>query len=304
MIDALKPYTDFLKEDGWGQSEVKVTGEKIHPDISGTADSIKSWSARKHLQIGDLKYGRGVFVEAKGNHQLMTYALLYILESGFVPETIELVIIQPRYYHKDGPIRRHTITIFELFDFMLDLQADIKAATDPEARLRAGSWCRFCPAKLACPELKRKSLAAAQAAFEPERMSLNELALILAELPAFENWIKAVYDYAYTIAKNGHKVPGKKLVNKRPTRKWREERLEALRAYLQGPLVRMADEELYATKIRTPAQIMKSLSLSEEDRKTVKDEYTISVSSGLTLVDDSDPRDEVKSGAEEAFKNI
>ena len=80
---------------------------------------------------------------------------------------------------------------------------------------------------------------------------------------------------------NNVKVPGFKLVNKRGTRQWVDEK-EAIH-WLDGQGV----EEPYTRKIISPAQAEKAL----KSRKiALPEDMTVSISSGSTLVPENDPR--------------
>lgn len=62
----------------------------------GTGDCLII--ANKTLYIIDLKYGRGVLVDAEDNPQMMLYALgaLNIFDALYDIEEVEMTIFQPR----------------------------------------------------------------------------------------------------------------------------------------------------------------------------------------------------------------
>lgn len=73
-----------------------ITGE---PDAFGTSDAVIL--AGDELVIVDLKYGRGVKVEAEDNEQLGIYALAALLEYEFLGDfkRARMMIVQPRLGH-------------------------------------------------------------------------------------------------------------------------------------------------------------------------------------------------------------
>jgi hypothetical protein len=143
-------------------------------DLFGTSDCVATLKVSQTegvLVIGDLKFGRGILVEVKDNAQLKYYALgaLRLAElklAGIKFETVTTVIVQPRASHPDGPTRVHTYARQELIDWGRNvLKPGIDRALLPNQPLTAGEHCRFCPAVLACPEMKKKTLEAARKAF-------------------------------------------------------------------------------------------------------------------------------------------
>jgi hypothetical protein len=116
------------------------------------------------LYIIDYKHGQGVPVEITDEHgdpntQLMYYLLGLAHEVEWLFEDAEIIIVQPRCPHPDGPVRRRVITKEELRNYMRELAAAVDmveaARAKPEDHLAAGEWCRFCPLGVNCPELTR-----------------------------------------------------------------------------------------------------------------------------------------------------
>jgi len=162
--------------------------------------------------------------------------------------------------------------------------------------LQQGDHCRWCPAAPVCPLLKTKAQEVAKLVFAPrQQYNAKELAETLDWLPILESWIKNVREFAYSEAEKGHSVPNYKLVEKRATRKWRDEArtIVALHEIL-------GDEKYEPASLKTPAAIEKLLS---KDQRSILDELCIKESSGHTLVHESDKREAVKLDAKSAFEN-
>ncbi len=145
VIDLTKKYADY--EFGF-EREFKL--HDVSEDAYGVNDAYVYLPKLKKLIIWDYKHGKGVSVEVKHNKQLQYYALGALNHIRGVVELIEIVIVQPRKKHKDGVIRSWEYTIAELLDFKLKLKKKIEATKQPILRLRAGDWCKFCPAILIC----------------------------------------------------------------------------------------------------------------------------------------------------------
>lgn len=138
----------------------------VHVGMFGTADAVSWHEGLRLLRVYDFKYGKGHVVEVERNEQLMYYALGALLTLPFKPETIELVVVQPRAKHKKGPVRRWRADVMEYLDFQADLAQAARATEAADAPLCEGRHCYFCPARTGvCPLHQEKTLAKAQAEF-------------------------------------------------------------------------------------------------------------------------------------------
>lgn len=308
MADAVEVYVDFVAENvpqAIRHSpnflvEHSFDLGALHQGLFGTADLVVFYPDEKKLMVVDYKHGVGVPVEVKDNPQLMYYALGALVTTGFPAEEVEMVIVQPRCHHSEGPIRRRSIPALELLEFAADLIEYAKATEDPDAPLHAGSHCRWCPAAgKPCKELERIALETAQREFSPTlSYDPQHLADTLAKLPTLEAFIKTVREFAYGEAEHGRNPPGWKLVEKRATRKWRNES-EAEDALAEAGL--LPDEIYEEPSLKSPAQVEKLL--AKADRGLLND-LVVKESSGYTLAPDSDKRDAVKKDAASEFSAV
>lgn len=302
MKEAVQVYLNTIDGDrivyeGEGEIEHVFDLSSVYPGLFGTADFTLWQPEVKLLRVYDYKHGAGIAVEPGNNPQLMYYGLGALLSLGYTAKEVELVIVQPRCYHPDGPVRRWRIPSVDLVDFAADLADYAKATEDPNAPLKAGDHCRFCPAAAICPEIKNKAQNKAKVEFAPAlSYDPKTLAETLDWLPIFEAWIKNVREFAYGEAMHGRKVPGHKLVEKVARRKWADEALVygALKTILPR-------DQVFEESLRSPAQIEKLL---PKDQKGVLEPLVIKESSGLTLVPDSDKRIEVNNDAKSEFTSV
>lgn len=279
---------------------------KVNDAVYGTADAVVWLDNEKHLHIVDLKYGAGVAVEVDGNTQLKIYALATLLTFGYPAERVTATIVQPRCPHSDGPVRSVTYDVVDLLDFHADLEDAISVVRDaqqhaPEALLDAGfltpseKGCRWCKAAPKCPKLRAKAQEMAKQVFAPGLpYDAKALADTLDFLPILEGWIKNTREFAYGEAEKGYALPGYKLVEKRATRKWRDESLA--RAYFGN-----APEFYTEPELKTPAAIEKLL---PKDERAKLDELCVKESSGHTLAHESDKRPAIQVDAKSAFANL
>lgn len=152
--------------------------------------------------------------------------------------------------------------------------------------------CRWCLAAPKCPALRKKANDVARRVFSNELpYDPAELAATLDQLPILEAWIKNVREFAYAEAEKGHDIPNYKLVEKRPTRKWRDE------ATVERTLAKYG-VEAFERKLISPAAAERLL---PKDLRDTLDELTFKESSGHALVHDSDKRSAVRTDARSAF---
>ena len=160
MTDAVQVYVDFVREQMKFKQvklmlEVKcsLTHLGVEGLDGGTSDTVLIFIKDEHIVVVDYKHGAGVAVEVTWTPQPMQYglgALEKIRATGVdVSEfTVDLVIVQPRAYHPDGPVRTQYLTAEDLYHWQdTVLKPAAKATQDPDAPLVAGEdQCRFCAA--------------------------------------------------------------------------------------------------------------------------------------------------------------
>jgi hypothetical protein len=198
---------------------------------------------------------------------------------------VHTAIVQPRASHRDGSIRTYSYTKDEILDFGTDLIDAAHASLAPDAPLIAGDHCKFCKAGGVCSALRGNALAVAQDEFgaikSVDDLTPEEIGAYMDKLPLVEEWIKSLRRHAHTMLEAGTSVPGFKLVEKRPTRRWKNQ--EELLDWAASE--NLEDEEIFEKKIKSPAQIEKVVG-----KKNVPSDLIMSVSTGLSMVPDTDRR--------------
>jgi len=312
MLDNVRVYTDYINslramKPSFEAVEQKFHLKDYHPDLYGTADYVCYFSRVKTLHVVDLKFGRGIPVEAKGNLQLMYYGLGALSQIKTPIDKIVLTIVQPRCYHPDGPVRSCEVDSVELVEFGFELVDDAKKTEVPDAPIVAGDHCRFCPAASICPALSERALAVTEAAFQRvEEYDPEKLAKSLSLIPQIEAWIDAVNKFAYRQAEQGNPVPGYKLVQKIAREKW----VEGTSEDTMWKEFRIDAHECNEVSLKSPAAVRKMVKEKFKgkyenilsDKLFMLDQLTQKVSSGLTLVPESDKRAAVASGSQTAFE--
>ena len=169
MAEAVEVYrTAILDEYEMGDElmvEQRFDLSHVYPGCFGTNDALLYRESEGLLIVYDYKHGRGVPVEVEGNKQLLYYALGACTgKHNRRVEQVELVIVQPRCPHPNGPVRRWRFDAVDLLDFEAELRAAARRTEDSDER-HAGSHCKFCPAAPTCEALRNHALEAAKAEF-------------------------------------------------------------------------------------------------------------------------------------------
>lgn len=307
MLDHCREYKviidDLCTENTVRHVEHKFHLKQLHQALFGTADCVLWDPVRRHLDVVDFKYGAGHAVEAKNNTQLRYYAVGAMMTLGYNPETIHVHIVQPRCPHEEGPHRTAELDPMDMLDFAAYLVASVKETEKPDASVRAGEWCRYCPAAGVpgrCPEQERHANELAKVAFSPAMpYKPDELADWLDRIPILEAQIKAVREFAYNEAEAGRTPPRYKLVDKVARSKWAPDVTAAKLAKALG--VKPAD-------VRAPEELIgiteaKRLAPGKNDKERAAKlaPFTVKESSGHTLVHEDDKRPPVALSAQAAF---
>lgn len=295
MATAVQTYVNFVRATEAEEApallrlEQRFSLEDLDPPMPmfGTSDCTIYGKETGNLWIIDYKHGQGVAVDVEDNAQLKYYALGAVLKIGNKApiNQVHTAIVQPRASHRDGSIRTYSYTKDEILDFGTDLIDAAHAALAPDAPLIAGDHCKFCKAAGVCSALRGNALAVAQDEFgvikSVDDLTPEEIGAYMDKLPLVEEWIKSLRRHAHTMLEAGTSVPGFKLVEKRPTRRWKNEDELLEWAASQN----LEDEEIFDKKIKSPAQIEKVVG-----KKNVPSDLIMSVSTGLSMVPDTDRR--------------
>ena len=259
-------------------TETRVGFGDFLPGVFGSTDLLGRIGKRAFIL--DWKFGSGVSVGADDNPQLMFYAAAAMRtpEVQWVfddCDEIECIIVQP------PSVKRWVTTIKRVKAFEQELAMAVKISQMPDAPLNSGEHCRWCTAKPTCPKMTGLADRALHA--QLDILNVGQISEYLKKTDMLEQWIADVRGLAHQILDAGKPVPGFKLVAKRATRQWDNED-QALVAMLNEGI---PEEELTTTKIISPAQAEKVL---KKHGKQLPANQVVAVSSGSTLVEESDPR--------------
>lgn len=234
MEEYLDIYTGYVMElftEARGETadaqlilEERVDYSEFVPDGFGTADV--SIIADGHMHIVDLKYGKGVPVDALGNPQIRLYAIGALNAFGMLYDihTVTMHIVQPRL----DSISSETMEVADLRAWARDYVAPRAAlAAEGKGEHKAGDHCRWCRCKHVCRHYAQARLDIARLQFaepehverDPHQLSNEEIAEILNTVDDLTRWAKSVKEWALDQAIHyGATFPGFKVVEGRANR--------------------------------------------------------------------------------------
>lgn len=305
MLDVVPIYAEYVASEFAASKaqtsdavlliEQRVDLTKWVPEAFGSCDAVII--ADGVLKVMDYKHGKGVPVSAVGNKQLMLYGLGAYDKYSFLYDihTVELHIIQPRIDN----ISVWSLTVEDLLKWAEDeVKPKASLAYDGAGELQAGDWCKFCKVKARCRALYQKTVEVAKLDFqEPPLLNDDEIASVLANAPAIQEWLNSVSEYATNEASvNGKIWPGFKLVEGRSQRKWSNEDQVAQILIDNG----FSEDEMYNMKLKGISEIERLV--GKKNFTSMLGEVVVKPQGKPTLVPESDKRPSL--GAEDAINDF
>lgn len=318
MVSEVQKYIDYVRtvQQGCGGelfveqrlSIAHLTGEE---GAEGTSDAVILSADGETLHAIDLKYGKGIRVEAERNEQLAMYAsaALRALDIAGTVQRVVMHIVMPRLNHyptwelpvevpetPDEQGERPSMVAFEKAVQYHAAKAITFIGKKPEdvgvLDLRPDAdACRWCRAKADCPALADQVQEEIGADFAnlDEAPKVDEQTDIGEKLDAVElveMWCKAVRAEAERRLHAGIAVPGYKLVEgKRGARAWTAE-TEAEEVMKS---MRLKQDEMYSFKLISPTQAEKLLKDSPKRWNRLQ-ELVTQKGGNPTVVPESDKR--------------
>lgn len=146
--------------------EERLDYSHIAPGGFGTGDLIvigKTGEGHGLIHVIDYKNGKGVFVSADHNPQMMLYALGALHAYGYIYDIdlVRMSIVQPRLEN----ISTFEMTADELTAWGESIRPIAQLAYEGKGVQKAGDWCRFCRAKPVCRVCMEEALSLAREEF-------------------------------------------------------------------------------------------------------------------------------------------
>ena len=290
LRDNVKLYVDYvfsqynrlkqIDDDALLMPEVVVSYDNVAKEGFGTSDCVIVGG--DEIIIVDLKYGKGVRVDAINNPQLRLYGIGTL--NKFMPlyegiKTITMVIVQPRLDH----LSEEEMTVEDLYAWGDNVVKPLaEQAYKGTGEFAEGKWCGFCKAKGCCPLQAKKNLSLLEdmeGHKDPTKLTNEEIAKILEKGKELDKWFKSVQNYATDSALLGEEIPGYKLIEGQSRQVWDDEEEAAKGLKYAG----LSDDEIFKKNIITPKQALSVL----EDRV---DEATLEAVKLLTKKANINPK--------------
>lgn len=300
MEDYVQSYVDVVMErvneahastpDALVLVEQRLDFSDWVPEGFGTGDVLIL--ADGQLEVVDLKYGKGVPVDAENNSQMRLYGLGAFDRYSmlFDIDRVRMTIVQPRL----DSISSETLSADELLAWADgEVKPKAEMAWNGEGEFAPGAHCRFCKANATCRARADENLKMAEFDFaDPFLLSHDEVASILAKADELQKWAKDVSEYALGQAeKHGIKFPGWKLVEGRSNRKYTDP--EAIAELLILEKEYMPEFIYKPRELHTITALEKALG-KKLFAETLAD-YIVKPPGKPTLVTESDKRPELSS---------
>jgi hypothetical protein len=210
-----KPWMKYL------QVEQRVDIPSVHAANWGTPDTYlfahNPTTGAATLYLWDYKFGHG-YVDVFENWQLIDYAA-GVLDSlqidGHADQYLDIVmrVVQPRSYHRDGPVREWRVKAADLRPYFNKLRAAAEAAMLPEAPCVVNPECKHCSARHVCEAFTGAAYRAADLAtrsvpleLSPAAMGL-ELRMLKAAQATLDARITGLEQAAFSRLTRGERIP-------------------------------------------------------------------------------------------------
>lgn len=295
MEDYTDEYRDFVIErfnaakrdtpDAVLLLEQRLDFSDYVPDGFGTGDCVIIGNGI--VEIIDLKYGKGVAVQAENNPQMQLYALGAMTAYDFLYDisNVSLTIYQPRIKNIDTAC----LTVEELAVWGESIKPIAKKAFAGTEEFCSGNHCDtgFCKARPICRAYAEQKLAMARFDFaKPTTLSPDEIAEILDEADALAKWATLIKDYALDEAlHNGTEFPGYKVVEGRSNRAYAmDDTLIAAMLIAKG----YNEDDIWPRKLKSVSNLEKYL--GKKEFSAVLGDYIVKPAGKPTLVPVTDKR--------------
>jgi hypothetical protein len=169
--------------DGWRYFEDARQAYQVCPP--GLPEGRFNEGRIKLVRVGDYKYGHR-YVEVFENPQLSSYAAGVMEKLGLLDIDddlyIELILVQPRCYHREGQVRYWRTKAIALRNILIDANTAADQALMPlgesfAPKAHPGKHCSDCEARHVCVALQNSSMKWVEYSQTAERAELPPLAV-------------------------------------------------------------------------------------------------------------------------------
>lgn len=233
MLDCGEAFIESALADGElcddSAVETRLVMSRIHADNWGTPDWFGVSYANKTIYLKDYKYGHR-YVEVFENWQMVDY-LMGVVEAYHINLrdgwSADVTIFQPRCFSNPNAWRNNwVVTGDRLIELAKMLKDAAIAASEPDAPMRTGKYCKDCEAAHACPALQACSENGIDLSLRgtPHELSLPHASLALSHVRAaiqrLEGMDAALTARVMADVRSGKTAPGWELTHGEGREKW------------------------------------------------------------------------------------
>lgn len=232
MEDYMHDYADFIwkeytkakaiSDDAEVMTEQRIDYSKYVKGGFGTSDVVMIYGDT--IEVIDLKYGKGVPINAVNNPQIRLYAIgaLEVFGDIYDFHNVKMIIYQPRL----DSVTEEDMTVEDLLQWAKDVVVPgAKKALAKTKTYNPGPWCtsHFCPGAAVCKKRAEYLMEMNRLDDDPATLSREEIGAVLARAKEMSDWVKKLEEFAFSEAEAGHKIPGWKIVEGKSNRKYADE---------------------------------------------------------------------------------
>ncbi len=200
--------------------EERIDCPSIHPSNFGAVDIWFHDHANNDLFVYDFKNGHGL-IEAENNPQMLNYASGICLKlcseygqhyvSGL---NVWLCIVQPRGFHREGPVRYWLAPPEDRATAWADLAEAADRVYGPDPQCTPGPHCKYCDGRRGCAAASNAAMFGADLATDAEPLDLTpeqlgiQLSILERGAGAIDNRITGLREQAKSMIKSGKNVTG------------------------------------------------------------------------------------------------
>lgn len=268
MLEYVQSYVDFIYMQCTANTKLYVEQALPVTCVTGEDDAVGTIDAcvvgDNVLHIIDLKYGKGVRVNAIGNPQGLIYAraAYEVFKSIYNIDTIKISIVQPRL----DAISTWELSLKDFLAKIDEISAKAKIITDALKANKGDDLefcpdphaCKFCAGAGKCKAYAKKVLdIAGKGSQGVNELSADDLGFYYGQVVLVEGWLNAIKAETEDRLLHGKEVTGYKLVKGRKSpAKWTDE--DKVMEALQKLNVAEQSYIKVTTKLLSPTQLEKA----------------------------------------------
>lgn len=269
-ITAIHPSDCWGTPDAWRAFEFKEWAKEVGEVIAGP---FVNTGLEHVVRVGDYKYGHR-FVDVFENWQLVAYGVgvlerLQLLDLNVL---FEFVLVQPRGYHRDGPVRIWRVRASDIRVMVNHAFNRVAEAFGPMSTATTGEHCLDCTARNVCVVFRNTVANIVDYSGRPELMPLDatamghELRILDAALQRLEARRTGLAVAVESTIRAGARVPFYEMAPGRSALKWKD-------GVTPEEIAEFGD--LIGMELRKPMAVMTPTQCVDAgmDEDTIKGEY-------------------------------